>query len=116
MGRYNGLMAATILLAVLAIAALNMSNGGSSNATPNPTFASAAIGSTIVISATNNGYNISNISQTNPFTITLNGSIFNAYVSYIMSNSTGLVLNRSVYVLYLNQPVQVRKTPGTFSI
>lgn len=64
-----------------------------------------------IISAANNGYNISNITLINPFSFTLNGSFFNVHISYINHNSTGLVLNNSVYALYLNNnSVSIRNT------
>ena len=111
MERHDRLMIATVLIALLAVFAWNASYGWSSSIiAQNPTFASTSVGSKITINATRNGYNISNISQTNPFTVTINGSVFTGYVSYIEQRSAGLVLNRSEYALSTNQSVLVRRT------
>lgn len=67
---------------------------------------------TISITPTSNGYYVSNISSINPFTITINGSTFRAYVNYISLGSTGLVLNGSVYALHAGSPVLVYQKPG----
>lgn len=87
------------------VLALPLSNAAQS-ATLAQNFKTSAI-----ISATSNGYNISNITLINPFSFTLNGSSFSVHISYINHNSTGLVINNSVYALYLNNgPVSIRNT------
>lgn len=110
MNRRDFLMAATVVIALLSVAALNFSHIAYPSSTQSPTFATAPVGSKIDINQTANGYNISNISTTNPFTVTLNGSVFVGYISYITPTSAGLVFNHSVYTLSPNRSTQVRRT------
>ncbi len=69
-------------------------------------------GSPAIISQYGTGYMVSNITLINPFTLTLNGTKLRMYASYINVNSTGLVVNGSLYALYLDSPVLVKSTPN----
>ncbi|MDE1871703.1 MAG: hypothetical protein KGI06_05700 [Candidatus Micrarchaeota archaeon] len=91
---------------------LNMPAKGPLARANNPAFMPGNSSITINITQSGNGYYVSNITSISPFIVTLNGSAFRGYVSYITLGSTGLVLNGSVYALHAGSPVLVYSRPG----
>ena len=60
------------------------------------------------------GYIVANVSIITPFSVDVNGTTINAYITYINYNATGFVLNGSVHALYLNTPFLIRKTGARY--
>jgi N-acetylneuraminic acid mutarotase len=66
-----------------------------------------------VIIITNSIYNVSNIAQLNAFNISPNGIPFKVTDNYINPNSTGVTINGTQYLLFLNRSVLIKNTTTT---
>lgn len=101
--RIMGIAAVSVLIALFLVYAVGFAHADSVALVQN-------FKGTAIITATSNGYNVSNITIINPFQFTLNGSFFNLHTTYINYNSTGLYVNGSIKAIYINAPLLVRQT------
>jgi hypothetical protein len=104
---------AVMLLVVVAMALFTVSYSVSTQKAANAEFIQqGSLGNPpAIITPISNGYDVSNISEINPFIIIINGSLFRLSVNYITPSGVGLLINGSVYTLNANKPVQIRQTP-----
>jgi hypothetical protein len=69
----------------------------------------------LVVTPAYNGYNVSNITKTYLYNITLNGSEFKFYINYISQNSTVLNEGGAIYALYLNKETVLIRNTSNYS-
>lgn len=100
-----------VALVLLAFVVLGLSSRAISATYQNAQFTQfTPVNDTVVITAQNNGYNVSNATLITPFSFTLNGSTFSVYVSYIAQGSAIISMNGSTYLLSLHKPNLIRRS------
>ena len=102
---------AAIFVAALLVSLYAM--GTAATMRPNVQFQGTA-GQGPLVSQYEDGYIVSNVSIITPFSVDVNGTVVNAYITYINYNATGFVLNGSVHAIYLNTPFLIRKTGARY--